>query len=366
MSNLHNATLLSNITAHQEAQTIDVMSVINYNIKIATYTVLPAMFAVGLLGNILTLVIMGLNEITGTTSRYILISLACCDTTMMLAHLFNKQGIKQLIGFDLRAYSLVGCKTFFHIYRTTKMMSSWLVVLLCLERFFAVLFPLKVKIIVTKRRVVSLIVFIFIFLVTFNAFWTFSTNIKISKKKQECKQNVETDENRTMFRVFLVIGNAIFSWMPVTIMAMLTPAIVLGLIKQYRKRRTLTNLTRAGSETVRVSAMLVGVVIAYVIFIVPVTLFHINKSFLNTGLEKNTPAYVIVREIVQYLELTNYTTNFIMYAFGSAAYRNEVKRIICKCSNERSANRYAERISSNNTTSTSNISQSQSETESKP
>jgi hypothetical protein len=40
----------------------------------------------------------------------------------------------------------------FWFFRTGKMMSSWFVVCICVERFVAVLFPFKVKILFTKRR----------------------------------------------------------------------------------------------------------------------------------------------------------------------------------------------------------------------
>jgi hypothetical protein len=52
----------------------------------------------------------------------------------------------------IRAISSFGCKLSFWIFRTGKMMSSWFVVCICVERFVAVLFPFKVKILFMKRR----------------------------------------------------------------------------------------------------------------------------------------------------------------------------------------------------------------------
>jgi hypothetical protein len=55
-------------------------------------------------------------------------------------------------GRDIRAISSFGYKLSLWFFRTGKMMSSWVVVCFCVERFVAVLFLSKVKILFSKRR----------------------------------------------------------------------------------------------------------------------------------------------------------------------------------------------------------------------
>lgn len=132
----------------------------------ANYVILPTFLVIGLFGNSLTIATMVSKEFRNLTSRYILICLALSDTTLILTQPFNKLFVRKLLGYDVRAISDVGCKTFFHIFKTAKMTSSWLIVLLCFERFVAVVIPLKAKSIITKKTIFAMIALDYIFIGT--------------------------------------------------------------------------------------------------------------------------------------------------------------------------------------------------------
>lgn len=101
------------------------------------YVLLPTMLVLGIGGNILTIVVMMSPKFRQLTSRIYLIFLALSDLTLLLTQPFNKMFVIEMIGFDVRALSDVGCKIFFWFFRTGKMTSSWFVVCLCVERFVA-------------------------------------------------------------------------------------------------------------------------------------------------------------------------------------------------------------------------------------
>ncbi|XP_052281298.1 growth hormone secretagogue receptor type 1-like [Dreissena polymorpha] len=126
---------------------IDVFQIIGYIIQ-------PLILVVGVAGNILTLVTMMFSRFKDLTSRYIILFLALSDTALLLTQPLNKFWIIKLIGIDLRALSTLSCKIFFVIFRSAKMTSSWLVVLLCVERYVAVIFPLRAKSILRKHYIV--------------------------------------------------------------------------------------------------------------------------------------------------------------------------------------------------------------------
>ncbi|KAL4228185.1 Olfactory receptor [Mactra antiquata] len=298
----------------------------------------PIFLATGLFGNIVTIITMASKSFSGMTSRYILIALALSDTTLLLTQPFNKQFMQKLLGYDARALSDFGCKAFFHIFKTGKMTSSWLIVILCFERFIAVVFPFKAKIIITKTSILGLIVIDYLFIGTYNAVWTFSSIIV----NGVCKPDVTYPDTKEKYRDFLLAGSSFYSLIPMIIMAILTPIIVVRLIQQKRSRQALTNKTgrnKASDDSVRISVMLIGVVVAYVTFILPITVVH-NLAFWRnvSAFDTNTQQFFVLREVAQILELLNYSTNFVLYVFCSTKFRQRALEIlgINKCRNAQS------------------------------
>ena len=212
----------------------------------AEYVILPTFLVIGLFGNSLTIATMISKQFQNLTSRYILICLALSDTTLLLTQPFNKIFLRNVLGYDVRALSDASCKIFFHIFKTAKMTSSWLIVLLCFERFVAVVFPLKTKSIITKKIIFSLIALDYVFIGTYNAVWTFSSIVV----NGVCKPDVTYPETKQKYRDFLLAGSSFYSLIPMLIMTILTPIIVTKLIMQRKKRRELSS----GSEASRKDA----------------------------------------------------------------------------------------------------------------
>ena len=299
---------------------------------IAGYVITPLFLIIGLIGNAITIVTMSSKEFSHLTSRYILIALALSDTTLLLTQPFNKLFVRKMIGYDVRALSDFGCKAFFHIFKTGKMTSSWLIVILCFERFVAVVFPFKTRAIITKKNILGLIVLDYIFIVTYNAVWTFSSIVVDGT----CKPDVTYPETKQKYRDFLLAGSSFYSLIPMAIMAVLTPIIVVRLVQQRNKRQKMagsknnTATEKANTDAVRISAMLIGVVVAYVVFILPITVVH-NLAFWRnvSAFDTNTMQFFILREVAQILEQLNYSTNFMLYVLCSERFRKKAMDLLC-------------------------------------
>ena len=80
-----------------------------------------------------------------------LIALALSDTVVIFVSTLNKHLVRSVMGVEVRSFDVTGCRVFFWAYRTSKMLSSWIVVFICVERFIAVCFPLRTKTMCTKR-----------------------------------------------------------------------------------------------------------------------------------------------------------------------------------------------------------------------
>lgn len=326
-----NVTIMSNITEPTPASAggggfKDVQDAF----YIAGYVITPTFLAIGLFGNAITILTMSSKEFSSLTSRYILIALALSDTTLLLTQPFNKLFVRKLIGYDVRALSDFGCKAFFHIFKTGKMTSSWLIVILCFERFVAVVFPFKTKAIITKKTIVGLIVLDYLFIGTYNAVWTFSSIVV----NGVCKPDVTYPHTKEKYRDFLLAGSSFYSLIPMIIMTILTPIIVIRLVQQRQRRKALASSKNASSEkanteAVRISAMLIGVVIAYVTFILPITIVH-NLAFWKnvSAFDTNTESFFVLREVAQILEQLNYSTNFMLYVLCSERFRKKAIELL--------------------------------------
>ena len=306
------------------------------------YFLLPLFLVTGLFGNLFTMATMASSRFKHLTSRYILIFLAISDTVLLLAQPFNKLWVINLFGTDLRALSQISCKAFFVIFRSAKMTSSWLVVLLCFERFVAVVFPLKAKSIIRKRLIFPAIALNYIIMLTYNSAWHFSSGVIDGV----CKPDLPSLRHK----VFVTIGTTFYSLVPTALLMIFTPQIIIRLIHQQSIRRQLSTRGSRGEKTnrsafrkneremFRASVMVLGVMIAYIILIIPITTVHLYAFTAGvSAFDHGSLGFFIYREIAQTLEQINYAVNFFFYVMCSFAFRQRVKEILC-CTSCRSLN----------------------------
>ncbi|XP_052103497.1 nociceptin receptor-like [Mytilus californianus] len=130
---------------------------------------IPICLVTGVIGNMLTIILMNTKTFSHFASKYFLIGLAIADTSVLLTQPFKNMFVIRYLGFDLRALSTIGCKVYFCVHRAGKMMSSWFVVCMALERLAAVKFPLKVKIWFSKRNTLAGIGLMLLLIIGFTA-----------------------------------------------------------------------------------------------------------------------------------------------------------------------------------------------------
>ena len=105
----------------------------------------PIITIIGILGNSMSIIIINQKYFRKQSISLILTCLAISDSIVLLLFVFNKKFMMEFLDTDARAISQEGCVIFFWIFRTSKMTSSWFVVLISVERFIAIWFPFKSK-----------------------------------------------------------------------------------------------------------------------------------------------------------------------------------------------------------------------------
>ncbi|XP_033759091.1 growth hormone secretagogue receptor type 1-like [Pecten maximus] len=287
----------------------------------ANYVLLPTMLIFGLTGNTLTIIIMTSRRYAHLTSRLLLIALALSDTLLLLTQPFNKIFVIKMTGIDLRALSDIGCKIYFFLFRTSKMTSSWFVVLLCIERFIAVWFPFRAKVICTQRNTLLSISTVYVVIGTYNAVWGQWSSI-VNGRCHPDGYDANDPGDKDMFGRFLIGGCNLYSFIPTAIMVILTPLIIKKLLDHKKKRKAIASQKNKQDET-RITFMLLGIVTAFIILILPVTFLHLFSFLIGVrAFGQNPNGFLIFRDVTQILEQVNYAINFVLYVTTSKQFRS--------------------------------------------
>ncbi|XP_048729951.2 formyl peptide receptor-related sequence 6-like [Ostrea edulis] len=296
------------------------------------FVFLPITIVLGIVGNLLTIIIMLSERFANSPSSILLILLSLSDLVALLSQPFNKTNFNDLIGLDIRAFTDSNCKLYILIRRTSKMMSSWAVVGLCLERFIAVWFPLKAKLFVTKRLVLILVISGLVIIASFNAVWSYASKVVNGRCNPDVYDYTNSTE-RLKYGVMLQFGTGIYSNVPIILLTIFTTLIATKLFYHRRKRRSMTSRS-SGDQDVRITAMLIGIAIAYVILIFPITVLH-NIAYQKRlhAFTEASDGFSLYKEIAQFMEKLNYCLNFFLYVMTSSQFRQELrtKLFSCRC-----------------------------------
>ncbi|XP_063425889.1 somatostatin receptor type 2-like [Mytilus trossulus] len=290
---------------------------------------IPICLITGVLGNTITIILMNTKTFSHFASKYFLIGLAIADTSVLLTQPFKNMFVIRYFGVDLRALSTIGCKFYFCVHRAGKMMSSWFVVYMALERLAAVRFPLKVKIWFSKRNTLIGVGLMMLLIIGFTAGYSYCTKID---QNNICNPDVydRNDSSAVMlYRQMLNTGVTLYFIGPLVILLIATPTIIISLIKHEHDKAKLSQFN-AKNALARPTAMLLSVMFAYIIFVTPIGVVRIivNYHGVNLFAVKMT-WFSTFRDISHFLELINYSINFFLYACTSRQFRRCLTLLLC-------------------------------------
>ncbi|XP_013390936.1 QRFP-like peptide receptor [Lingula anatina] len=310
------------------------------------YVAIPFFLITGLTGNTFTILIMSGKQFQKMTISTLLIALSVSDSLLVVMAPFNKKWFQQMIGVDVRSFSLFSCKVFFWFWRMAKMTSSWFVVIVAIERFIAVWFPLKVRTLCTKRNARIALALDYICIGAFNFAWVWvADNLTPSGT---CSPNyAPSPEFKTVTVGFIWVGSFVYSVIPTAILLVLTSLIIGRLYSQRRVRRALSitsdksqSSLKNKDNTNKSTALLLGVAIAFLVLVNPIATAHIVTVITDRKIfETDEPGFQVYREIASLLESANYSINFFIYVIWNQQYRQRflsmVSCLVCKCTGKK-------------------------------
>ena len=208
-------------------------------------------------------------------------------------------------------------------------MSSMVIVLVCIERFVVIWYPLKAKSFSSKRTAMIEICGIFALTCFSSGFRTQTAGVK----DDVCLGVDLTQNTKDLKTLCSIMGMTIRTLIPTTTLLLLTPPTIAKLFYQRHLRRQMSyGKSYASDETFRVSLMLLSVAIAFCILITPFCVIKHGYLFIGVNIvTKSSPAFKILNEVRLICEQLNCVINFLLYVLISGRFRRHFYKIMtCK------------------------------------
>nr|7NA7_R Chain R, Growth hormone secretagogue receptor type 1 [Homo sapiens] len=287
-----------------------------------------ALFVVGIAGNLLTmLVVSRFRELRTTTNLY-LSSMAFSDLLIFLCMPLDLVRLWQYRPWN---FGDLLCKLFQFVSESCTYAKVLTITALSVERYFAICFPLRAKVVVTKGRV-KLVIFV-IWAVAFCSAGPIF--VLVGVEHEQGTDPWDTNECRpTEFAVrsglltVMVWVSSIFFFLPVFCLTVLYSLIGR---KLWRRRRgdAVVGASLRDQNHKQTVKMLAVVVFAFILCWLP---FHVGRYLFSKSFE---PGSLEIAQISQYCNLVSFVLfylsaaiNPILYNIMSKKYRVAVFRLL--------------------------------------
>ncbi|KAK2159470.1 hypothetical protein LSH36_152g01027 [Paralvinella palmiformis] len=300
------------------------------------YILTPLLLLLGGFGNSLTIIVMRSATFRRLPVSKLLMAMSLSDVVLNLMLPLNKSFVHHMIGIDVRALSSGGCKLFFWINRLAKTTSSWLIVLITVERFIAVWLPMRAKFINTDRNVCVALILLYGMLAVFFGYWCSWADRVIDNI---CIMNSRPPGFEHLSEIFLLGGLLLYSFIPSIILLIFNGLIIYKLATRRKRIAPESNTTNSTSISAqprsvrnthtapnsKTSVMLISVAMSFVVLVTPNAVANI-VSFIRkeTMLETTDPVTASLREAAQILEQLSHSVNFILYVLCNKRFRDGV------------------------------------------
>ncbi|XP_046351946.1 FMRFamide peptide receptor frpr-18-like [Haliotis rufescens] len=360
---------ISNYSLHRNKATVPNDDMVDeatseFIINISSCGLVPVITILGIIGNIMSFVVF-LRQKKRDRTRVVLISLAISDTMYLLITFVRKMScvvsmFDEVIGKNWGVFMV---PQWYIIGITFARVTSVLTMVIAIERCFAVLFPLKVRAVVTRARALKLVIAIFImvsvamFPLTLCSYtrWTldpvqnrsvlYVTWTDFYIKNEGVMENYINIALATLLRIT-----------PCIVVLFCTTAVLASLKRGQKFRKQSSNMAKSGilMEERRVTVMLLAVTSVYVICLVPGSVLVLMRrfvpSFSRNGRYNNM--FLLLSNMNIVLECLNSALNFVIYMKTNRRFNIAFKKMFCSSCNEKTL-RNELHLLSNGTSATS-------------
>ncbi|XP_061431020.1 growth hormone secretagogue receptor type 1-like [Lethenteron reissneri] len=276
------------------------------------------LFAVGVAGNVLTILVVTRFKAMRTTTNLYLSSMALSDICIFLCMPFDLFRIWQFVPW---IFGDLICKWFQYASECCTYATILHITALSVERYLAVCFPLKAKVLITKRRVAR-VIWLLWSVAALSAGPVFAVvgveyenTTGMDGGDAVCRQTRYAETSGLLYAMVWV--STIYFFMPVLCLSVLYSLIgrELGRRKRGRRRaaRGVSMATRDSSHRQTVK-MLAVVVVAFVLCWLP---FHVGRYLFTSSFDSESK---LVHQISRYFNLAAMILFYLSAAINPLLY----------------------------------------------
>jgi hypothetical protein len=284
----------------------------------------PVLIISGIIFNSLTIIVLQRRKFGKSSTRMLLIVLAVSDTVVLMTGLL-RQWFVYMFEFDLRVLTLVSCPV--HIFFTyfSRHFASWNVPLLTVERWISVSFPLKVKVICTRKWTRVVLTTVFVFLFALNSHMLYFFRVKITA----CTYISQTYKYNFWVSIWYWIDMLAYSGIPFVVIVFCNCSILHQVTRGHIRRKTLQNPAggRSDDASARLTSMtymLTTVSVVFLLLTLPRSVSYIAYRYVQDTSRKWFFQKYLSWAVTNLLGYVNNTINFPLYCASGSQFRREV------------------------------------------
>ena len=300
-----------------------------------TYT--PAVLTViGATGNTLSLITFCSQHCRKSSFTVYLSSMAVVDTLVLVTALVHSW-LFRVFRPDLDSFGDISCKAILFLTYTLSQISSWLVVMVTIQRTLCTYLMRRVRRITTVKFGYCVVCAIVLILVGLNCHVLYGITYTYHHNNTFC--GFTNDRYANFFLNYYVwIDSTVYFSLPILIIVIGNTATV---VKVYRTQRAVVRTGSTGilleSQLARTSrhvffiTLLVSV--AFIVFVSPASLWLALKPYFlqESQFSQTFDVQEQVTEATVYMfYCCNYAGNFFLYVFSGSRFRQDLKASVCR------------------------------------
>ncbi|XP_060601888.1 growth hormone secretagogue receptor type 1-like [Ruditapes philippinarum] len=310
------------------------------------FVITPIIVFVGIAGNVFSFIVMKTKTLRHKSYSHYLCALAVFDTmTLMIRQV---ESVDEYLVSHLKSQGVFqhfndgSCKFYNFIVHVITLISSWLVVLMAVERLLAVCFPFK-KVYLRKETGAALAIVILFITVCLSQLFRFTmiehAVYDDTKDIQHCLATPEYREMYTSLDVYFFLWTLVF-FLPVTCIVICNSFVLYHIFRVRKDLHKGDNHhsyrnDKARGRRHRSTCMLLIVTTTYIVTLLPLfTLSLIVDVTIKVGsLETARYTYITLIPYIDIsvsISLLNYAVNFFIYVLSGKRFRFELQKIFRK------------------------------------
>ncbi len=285
----------------------------------------------GIVGNIITILVL-ISPSMRTTSTNIYLTALSCSNILFLLIFIPSYSVRYLVGYRLYvtdqppfAFEILLTRLpTTPIYNTILLSIIYLTIAVSMDRLILVKFPLKAKLILTQRVTLIAILSIYIFSIVYCIpYWL--EQRYVSEKKRCYLTNIGQKIHKYT-RIYIYIP--VVYLIPVVTLTCINISIIQNLIAKKRRKKSLgTKNSKKKQADYYITLMLVAVIIIFVLCQLPLLILNAWYAIDPTG-SYDSFSFHLLNIIGVLLIVFNTSTNFFLYCFFGQKFRQTLIQFI--------------------------------------